>query len=81
MKKLNNKKMCIYTPEGAPLPRVYRRKERGKKSARILVKCGDCEHKIEVYPDCDITPGMIEIGGVLAHRDHWKQIFEEAGIL
>jgi hypothetical protein len=35
--------------DGYPVPRVYHRKANGKKSARLLVKCGDCENKFEVY--------------------------------
>lgn len=84
MKKLNNTKMNIYddhTSMHAPVPRIYRRKKRGRKSERLLVKCGDCDKQIEIYPDCDPADGMIEIGGVLAHKTHWIMIFKEAGIL
>lgn len=78
MKRLENKKMCQYHPEGAPTPRVYRRKG---KFYRILVKCGDCDKKIEIYPDPREGDGLIEIGGVLAHKRDWQRIFKEAGII
>ena len=86
MKKLNNKRMNVYDDRSsihAPVPRIYRRKKHGRKAYRILVKCGDCDRKIDIYPDCEGPSqlGLIEIGGVLAHKDHWIQIFKEAGIL
>lgn len=85
MRKLENKKLCAIDSRlsiHATAPRVYRRKKRGTKSARILVKCGDCDRKIEIYPASkDIDRDMIEIGGVLAHKEHWKMLFKEAGIL
>lgn len=31
-----------------PVPKVYYRKARGKKSARLLIKCGDCAQKFEI---------------------------------
>jgi hypothetical protein len=34
--------------DGYPVPRVHRRKARGKKSARLLIKGGDCGEKFEI---------------------------------
>ena len=54
------------------MPRVYRRKARGKKSARLLIKCGDCDQKFEIH----YSPGDedLEIAGVLASVENWKKI-------
>lgn len=57
---------------GYSVPRVYRRKARGKKSARLLIKCGDCDQKFEIH----YGPGDedLEIAGVLASVENWKKI-------
>lgn len=55
-----------------PVPRVSHRKARGKKSARLLIKCGDCDQKFEIYygPEGE----DLEIAGVLASIEHWREI-------
>ena len=60
------------TSGGYPVPRIYHRKARGKKSARLLIKCGDCENKFEVYygPQGE----DLEIAGVLASVKNWRRI-------
>lgn len=57
---------------GYPVPQVYRRKARGKKSARLLIKCGDCDNKLEIYygPQGE----DLEIAGVLASAENWRRI-------
>lgn len=71
-KKWNHKKYQYH--KGIPLPRIYHRKARGKKSARYLVKCGDCDNSFEIYygPKDDDT---LEIGGVFASKREWRKIF------
>src|SRR2546430_36439 len=58
--------------DGYPVPRIYHRKARGKKSARLLIKCGDCDQKFEIYygPDGE----DLEIAGVLASVAAWREI-------
>ncbi|MDP9254547.1 MAG: hypothetical protein M3O66_06390 [Verrucomicrobiota bacterium] len=58
--------------DGYPVPRVYHRKARGKQSARLLIKCGDCASKVEIYygPDGE----DLEIAGVLASVENWREI-------
>jgi hypothetical protein len=58
--------------DGFPIPRVYHRKARGKKSARLLIKCGDCDQKFEIH----YGPGAedLEIAGVLASVENWRKI-------
>jgi hypothetical protein len=58
--------------DGYPVPRVYHRKARGKKSARLLIKCGDCGNKFEIYygPQGE----DLEIAGVLASVENWRRI-------
>src|SRR5438270_6119330 len=58
--------------DGYPLPRVYRRKARGKKSARLLIKCGDCDQKFEIH--CGPEGEDLEIAGVLASVETWRDI-------
>lgn len=58
--------------DGYPVPRVYERRARGKKSARLLIKCGDCDSKFEIYygPEGE----DLEIAGVLASIENWRKI-------
>jgi hypothetical protein len=58
--------------DGYPVPRVYHRKARGKQSARLLIKCGDCDQKFKIYygPDAE----DLEIAGVLASIENWRDI-------
>lgn len=71
-KKYNYKKYQYY--KGIPIPRVYHRKARGKKSARYLVKCGDCDNSFEIYYGSK-GDDTFEIGGVLANKKEWRKIF------
>src|SRR5947209_1001420 len=58
--------------DGYPVPRIFHRKVRGKKSARLLIKCGDCPNKFEIFygPDGD----DLEIAGVLTSIENWRKI-------
>ena len=58
--------------EGYAVLRVYHRKARGKQSARLLIKCGDCNQKFKIYygPEGD----DLEIAGVLASVENWRKI-------
>ena len=58
--------------DGFPVPRVFHRKARGKKSARLLIKCGDCDQKFEIHygPEGE----DLEIAGVLASVETWRAI-------
>lgn len=55
-----------------PVPQVYRRKGRGKQSARLLIKCGDCDQNFKIYygPEGE----DLEIAGVLASVENWREI-------
>jgi hypothetical protein len=57
--------------DGYPVPQVYRRKSRGKQSARLLIKCGDCDQKFKIYygPEGE----DLEIA-VLASVENWREI-------
>src|SRR2546423_58006 len=70
--KKTKRQRCRTRPDGYPVPRIYHRKTRGKKSARLLIKCGDCPNKFEIYygPDGD----DLEIAGVLASIENWRKI-------
>jgi hypothetical protein len=51
--------------------RVWHKKQRGKQSARILIKCGDCSNQLEIYYGND---EFLEIGGVGASKKEWAKI-------
>lgn len=50
--------------------KVSHRKERGKKMARYLLRCGCCDAKLEIHYYDDI----IEINGVIGSIDNWRKI-------
>ena len=78
----------LFSP-GTSIPRCWWKKSEKKLSARVLIKCGDCPNKLEIYYDkikvknpidqaiCD----QVEIGGVLANKKWWKELFKEIGII
>ena len=59
--------------DGYAALRVYHRKGRGKKSPRLLIKCGDCDNALEIYHDPKF-PEDVEIGGVLGSVENWREI-------
>ncbi len=90
MKKidLTNKKMGIYI-DGTPYPRLYWRKGKGTRCPSVLIKCGDCNNKVEIYYGYSPKeiksrtnkndPG-IEINGVLAPKYFWKALLKKIGL-
>lgn len=61
--------------------RLSRRKAHDKKSARILIKCGCCNERLEIYFDDKViheqsleSPNTLEIGGVMGTIDQWRKI-------
>lgn len=86
---LTNKKMGIYI-NGIPHPRLYWRKGKNVKTPSVLIKCGDCDNKVEIYYGYSpkekrhkLTredPGM-EINGVFAPARFWRVLFKKLGIL
>lgn len=65
-----NRRMCCARKDGFSELRVWRRAAKGTKGARILVKCGCCQQKVEVYHSED----DLEINGVLGSLDNWREI-------
>jgi hypothetical protein len=67
-------------------PRVTKRKASDKGSARLLIRCGDCVKKLEIYFDeqfifnPDSEEDHIEIGGVIASRAEWRTILKRVGL-
>lgn len=88
---LKNKKFLQKDKEyfGTSIPRCWWKKKKGKMSQRVLVKCGDCDNTIEIYYDKEKSNNKIEqaindqveIGGVLATKKWWKELFKEIGII
>ncbi len=69
--KKYNKKLCVDDGEGGWKLRVYHRSANRKTCDRLLIKCGDCHEKIQVY--YDDTYG-IEIEGVNASIAEWRRV-------
>lgn len=70
-----NTRMYQHDKDGNPIPRIYRRASKGKRSPRLLVKCGDCQQSLEIYYGHDRGVDFgIEINGVLASREEWRKI-------
>ncbi|OIN98468.1 hypothetical protein COY52_03530 [Candidatus Desantisbacteria bacterium CG_4_10_14_0_8_um_filter_48_22] len=70
-KEFRNKKLGIYQ-NGSSLPRCYWRKCGRKKAPSVLIKCGDCDEKVEIYYD----KYGIEINGINASVEWWKGFFD-----
>lgn len=71
---LNNKKFGE--------PRLYWRKEKGKKCPSVLIKCECCNQKVEIYYENGNHEGKyLEINGVNAEYQFWKELFEKIGLL
>lgn len=66
-----NTRMGQYTKSGAPKLRIFHKKQRGKQSARYLIKCGDCNNSLEIYYGDD---EFLEINGVHASKKEWRKL-------
>lgn len=81
---LNNKKYGILKinnfKDWCWIPRCWWKKGRKKKSPRVLIKCGDCNNKVEIYYDKNEEWG-IEINGVMASNEWWRELFKEIGLI
>lgn len=64
-----NKKLVQDDEQGYGKLRVWHRGPRRKQSPRLLVKCGDCDSKFEIYYDGD----DLEIAGVFASKREWRK--------
>lgn len=50
--------------------RVYHKAARGKHAPRYLLKCGDCDERLEIHYGED----GLEIGGVHGSIEDWREI-------
>jgi hypothetical protein len=58
-------------------PKVTEVPRKGKKAPKIVVKCGCCEEKVEIYLFENFSNGEVtglEIGGVFADIKEWRKI-------
>jgi len=53
-----------------PQIRVYHKAAHGKHSPRYLLKCGDCDQKLEIH----YAEDGLEIGGVHGSIEDWREI-------
>lgn len=68
-----NRKRNQRRTDGYSELRVYHRQGHGKRSPRLLIKCGDCENALDIYHDPK-HPEDLEIGGVLGSIENWREI-------
>ncbi len=66
-----NKKLVQRDEQGYWKLRIWHRRAHNKKSPRLLVKCGCCDSKFEIYYDDE----ELEIAGVLASKGEWRRLF------
>ena len=67
------RKMNEPRPDGYAGLRVSHRKARAKQSARIRIKCGDCDNAAVIRAYEPPAEGL-EIGGVHASIGNWREI-------
>lgn len=75
-------KINVVDDEGRGRPiRVTVRKQKGRKAERILIRCGCCNERVELYPSknpfcSEHNPSLctIEIGGVIATVRQWRKV-------
>jgi hypothetical protein len=70
--RILKRKNCFHDTKrfGLPEIRVFHKPGKGKRSPRYLLKCGDCEAKLEIYYDeCGL-----EISGVNGAIEDWREI-------
>jgi hypothetical protein len=67
---MKNKKMCQSRKDGSLELRIFEKKGSGKKCPRLLVKCGCCDEKVEIYYD----KNFIEINGVNGSVASWREV-------
>lgn len=61
----------MYQPrENGSQIRVYKKSGSRRKSPRLLLKCGDCNQRLEIYFDKD----GLEINGVNGSLENWREI-------
>lgn len=61
-------------------PRVFWRKAKGKKLSSVLIKCECCNQRVEIYYEKGNHKGKyLEINGVNAEEQFWKELFAEIG--
>ena len=65
-----NKRLAQSRPEGGFALRVYHKQGRGKWMSRYLIKCGDCDKRVEIYYDAN----LLEINGVIGTLENWREI-------
>ena len=64
------RRLYVRRSDGYPALRVWHREGRGRKSPRMLVKCGDCDNALEIHYDAE----SLEIGGVHGSVENWREI-------
>jgi hypothetical protein len=68
--KMSNKKRAQVRKDGHFDIRVHHRKQQGKNMPRYLLKCGCCDHTVEIY----YGGGTLEINGVHGSVENWREI-------
>jgi hypothetical protein len=69
-RKFNNR-LAQPTGGGEMKLRVRHLPARGKKGPRLVIRCGCCHSRVEVW----YGDGSLEVNGVLASVPEWRKIF------
>ena len=65
-----NRKLAISRPERGFALRVYSSKGTKKRLPRLMIKCGCCDEKVDIYHG----DGFLEINGVIASIENWRDV-------
>lgn len=69
--------------EGRPGLRIRNRKAKGKKMARMRVRCPDCEESVDIHYELEDATDLsslvrrsyvLEINGVMATLEEWRRV-------
>ena len=71
LKQFNNKN--VYDEEGFPIPKIFYKKQKGKMSGILTIRCGDCKEKVKICNNV-LNNASLEINGVLASKGIWRKI-------
>jgi hypothetical protein len=85
----NKRNTILENKKVGDIPRCWWSKAKKKRSAKVLIKCGDCDNKLEIYYDKEKSKNsvdqaineLIEINGILVDKKWWKELFKEIGII
>ena len=70
MREQRKKNLHVLPNEAFAQLRVTHRKANGKKVPKLLIRCGDCDERVEIEYDDE----FLNINGVLGSLASWREI-------